>query len=161
MIESQGWKGPARSSSPTVLPSPLLPQATKSYLIAPHPDACQGQRLHHLPQQAIQCLTILWEKKIFLTSNLRLSCISKPQECDFVHNITYNGCSKSNASYVMLVHDIRDVCWWYDNRGWTFPPAPHCILLPRDRWQQRGTDRMAYDMEVCMNQRCVTEFLHA
>ena len=34
--ESQGWKGPTRSSSPTVLPLPLLPQATKPYLIAPH-----------------------------------------------------------------------------------------------------------------------------
>jgi len=41
IIESQGWKGPTRSPSPTVLPSPLLPQATKLYLIAPHPDASQ------------------------------------------------------------------------------------------------------------------------
>jgi len=39
IIESQGWKGPTRSSSPTVLPSPLLPQATKPYLVTPHPDA--------------------------------------------------------------------------------------------------------------------------
>ena len=39
VIESQGWKGPTRSSSPTILPLPLLPQATKPYLIAPHPDA--------------------------------------------------------------------------------------------------------------------------
>ena len=39
IVESQGWKGPTRSSSPTILPSPLLPQATKPYLVAPHPDA--------------------------------------------------------------------------------------------------------------------------
>ena len=39
IVESQGWKGPTRSSSPTVLPLPLLPQATEPYLIAPHPDA--------------------------------------------------------------------------------------------------------------------------
>ena len=39
IIESQGWKGPTRSSPPTVLPLPLLPQATKPYLVAPHPDA--------------------------------------------------------------------------------------------------------------------------
>ena len=39
IVESQGWKGPTRSSSPTVLPPPLLPKATKPYLIAPHPDA--------------------------------------------------------------------------------------------------------------------------
>ena len=38
IIESQGWKGPTRSSSPTILPLPLLPQATKPYLVAPHPD---------------------------------------------------------------------------------------------------------------------------
>jgi len=38
IIESQGWKRPTRSSSPTVLPLPFLPQATKPYLIAPHPD---------------------------------------------------------------------------------------------------------------------------
>ena len=38
IIESQGWKGPTRSSSPTVLPLPLLPQATEPYLISPHPD---------------------------------------------------------------------------------------------------------------------------
>ena len=39
IIESQGWKEPTRSSSPTVLPLPLLPQATKPYLVASHPDA--------------------------------------------------------------------------------------------------------------------------
>lgn len=39
LIESQGWKGSTRSSIPTVLPLPLLSQATKLYLVAPHPDA--------------------------------------------------------------------------------------------------------------------------
>ena len=39
IIESQGWKGPTRSSSPIILPLPLLPQATKPHLIAPHPDS--------------------------------------------------------------------------------------------------------------------------
>ena len=38
ITESQGWKGPVRSSSPTILPLPLLPQATKPYLVAPHLD---------------------------------------------------------------------------------------------------------------------------
>lgn len=36
--ESQDWKGPARSSSSTILLLPLLPPATKPDLIAPHPD---------------------------------------------------------------------------------------------------------------------------
>jgi len=34
IIESQGWKQPARSSSPTAFPFPLVPQATKPYLEA-------------------------------------------------------------------------------------------------------------------------------
>jgi len=36
IIESQGWKGPIRSPSPTVLPLPLQSQATKPYLVALH-----------------------------------------------------------------------------------------------------------------------------
>lgn len=36
IIESQSWIGPTRSSCPTVLP--LLPEATKPYLVSPHPD---------------------------------------------------------------------------------------------------------------------------
>ena len=39
ITESQDWKGPTRSSRPTVLPLLLLLQATKPYLVAPHPDA--------------------------------------------------------------------------------------------------------------------------
>lgn len=38
-MESQGLKGPTRSSSSTYLPLPWLPQATKPYITAPHPDA--------------------------------------------------------------------------------------------------------------------------
>ena len=52
----------------------------------------------------------------------------------------YDGCSESNASYfIMLVHNVSSGCWWYDSREWTFPPISHCILLPCDRWQQRGS----------------------
>jgi len=39
IIESQGLKGPRRSSSSTVVPLPLLPQTTKPYLVAAHPEA--------------------------------------------------------------------------------------------------------------------------
>ena len=39
----------------------------------------------------------------------------------------------------MLTHDIRGGCWWYGSRGWTFPPIFHYMLLPCDRWQQRGS----------------------
>jgi len=44
IIESQGWKGPTRASSPPFFPLPLLPQATKLYLIAPHPDLLNTAR---------------------------------------------------------------------------------------------------------------------
>ena len=28
--------------------------------------------------------------------------------------------------------------WWYGSRGWTFPAIFHYMVLPCDRWQQRG-----------------------
>ena len=32
--------------------------------------------------------------------------------------IKYEGCSKSNASYfMMLAYDIRGQCWWHGSRG--------------------------------------------
>jgi len=71
IIEFQGWKGPTRSSNPTVLPLPLLPQATKPYLAAPHPDARDSDSTASLGRP-FQCLTTLWEKKLFLMSNLNL-----------------------------------------------------------------------------------------
>ena len=39
----------------------------------------------------------------------------------------------------MLAHDVRGRWWWYDSRGWTFPPVPCYMLLPWDRWLQRGS----------------------
>jgi len=54
IIEWQGWKWPA--SSPTAFSFPLVPQATKPYLVAPHQtplEHCQGRRLHHPRGQAI------------------------------------------------------------------------------------------------------------
>ena len=54
--------------------------------------------------------------------------------------VRYKGCSKSNASsFIMLAHNVRRGCWWYGSRGWTFPPISHYILLPWNRWQQKGS----------------------
>ena len=40
-------------------------------------------------------------------------------------------CSKSNASHIMLLaHDVRDGCYGYGNRGWTFPLTFYYTLLP-------------------------------
>ena len=38
----------------------------------------------------------------------------------------------------MLAHHVRGRYLQHGSRSWTFPPAFHYILLPRDRWQQRG-----------------------
>ena len=39
----------------------------------------------------------------------------------------------------MLVHNIRDRCWRYDSRVWTFPPILHYILLLCDTWKQKDS----------------------
>jgi len=62
----------------------------------------------------------------------------------------YQDCSKSNASdFVLLVHDIRGK-WWYGSRGWTFPPVFCHVLLPCDRWQQRGSLT-----QWCLSWKCI------
>jgi len=56
-----------------------------------------------------------------------------------VSRTMYEGCSKSNASYLtVLAHDIRGRCWWYGSTGWSFPPVFCYILLPCNRWKQRS-----------------------
>ena len=79
--------------------------------------------------------------------------------CNFSKiNIIYETCSKSNASYfVMLAHDVSSGWWWYGSRGWTFPL--HFVAM----WQtaaEAQPDSVEFDMGVQMKQRCVTEFLH-
>ena len=50
------------------------------------------------------------------------------------------GCSKSNASYfVMLIHDNRGRWRWYSSKRWTFLPIFPYILLPCNGWQQRSS----------------------
>ena len=62
-----------------------------------------------------------------------------PELWSFTEQI-YKGCSESNASYfMMLAHNVRGGCWWYGSRGWNFPPISCYMLLPCDRWQQRGS----------------------
>ena len=76
IVESQGWKGPTRSSSPNILPLPLLPQATKPYLRSSSSRcslniARDGDTTTSLGRP-FQCLTALWEKKFLLMSKLNL-----------------------------------------------------------------------------------------
>jgi len=52
----------------------------------------------------------------------------------------YEGCSKSNAFYfITSTLDIRGGWWWCGSRGGILPPTFHSVLLPCDRWQQKGT----------------------
>ena len=54
--------------------------------------------------------------------------------------VKYESFSKNNAShFIMLAHNVRGISWWYSSRGWTFSPVFCYILLPCDRWQQRGS----------------------
>ena len=41
--------------------------------------------------------------------------------------------------FITLASCVRGGCQWYANRGGTFPPISRYILLPCNRWQQRGT----------------------
>lgn len=56
----------------------------------------------------------------------------------------------------MLVRDVRGRRWWCSSRGWTFSSMFCYILLPCNRWQQRGNVTTASDVEVHMRmkQRC-------
>ena len=40
---------------------------------------------------------------------------------------------------MILAQSVRHRYWWYGSRGCTFPPIFHYMLLPCDRWQQRGS----------------------
>jgi len=54
--------------------------------------------------------------------------------------VNFKGCSESNAFYfIMLAPDATGGCWWYGSTGQTFSPISRSMLLPCDRWQQRGT----------------------
>ena len=60
-------------------------------------------------------------------------------------------------NFIMLAHNIRSRCWWYDSRSWKFPPISN-ILLPCNRWQQRYNLTEWRLTWKC--QSCVTEQLH-
>ena len=69
----------------------------------------------------------------------------------FMLVVNYEGCSESNASYIiMLAHDIRGGCWWYGNRGWIFSLVFCYTLLLCDSWHQRGSLT-----EWCLAWKCV------
>lgn len=55
----------------------------------------------------------------------------------FRDHVNLRGILKSNTSYfIVLAHSVRGGSWWYLSR---YLPKFHYILLPRERWQQRGS----------------------
>jgi len=74
-----------------------------------------------------------------LRSTLAKSAFRTLKDSYIQRKTLFKGCSESNASYcIMLTRNVRGGCWWYSSRGRTFPPIFWYILLPCDRWQQRG-----------------------
>ena len=74
----------------------------------------------------------------------------------------YDGYSENNAPYfIMLAHDVRCQCWWYGSRGQIFPPILLHIVAMQQLAAEWQSDKIVYDIEVHIMQRCVTEFLHA
>ena len=68
----------------------------------------------------------------------------------------YKSCSKSNASYfIMLSHDIRGELWWYGSRRWTFPSKFHYILLLCKRWMKRGRVTKQHSTWKCIWRKCI------
>ena len=53
--------------------------------------------------------------------------------------ISNASCSESNASHVMLAHDVRGRWWWYGSRRWAFLQILCYMLLLCDRWKQKGS----------------------
>ena len=50
------------------------------------------------------------------------------------------GLRQRNDFYsIMLAHDAIGRYWWYGSRHRTFPAVLYYILLPCDRWQQKGS----------------------
>ena len=57
------------------------------------------------------------------------------------------------------IDSVRGRWWWYNSGSWTFPTIFCYILLPRDRWQLRGS--LTKWHLIWKGVRCVTDFLHA
>jgi len=64
---------------------------------------------------------------LFVFNILRKKTLKTKMFCYLsINDIVYFMRVASNASYfIMLAHDIRDGCWWYGSRSWTFPPISH------------------------------------
>ena len=72
---------------------------------------------------------------------------------------SYEGWSESSVSnFIMSAHNVWGGCSWYGSRGWNFSSVFCYVLLPWNRWQQRGnltkqhlTGKCAWSKGVALN----------
>ena len=79
--------------------------------------------------------------------------------CSYTLAILHINAAPKVMSFIMLANNIRGGCWWYGSRGWTFQYSLKFVAM----WQMAAegqSGKTASDVEVCMKQRCVTEFYH-
>ena len=78
------------------------------------------------------------------------------------HKSVYEDCPESKTYFIILVCSIRSRYCWYGSRSWNFPQKFCHMLLPHDRWQQRGNPaKWCLTWKCHMKKRGVIEFLHA
>lgn len=69
--------------------------------------------------------------------------------------------AESNASYfIMLAHNISGGCWWYGVDVVSSTNTPINFVAMQHMEKEGQSDKTASDIEMCMNQRCVIQFLH-
>mgnify|MGYP001858769923 FL=1 len=74
----------------------------------------------------------------------------------------YEGCSRSNVSYfILLAHGIRGRWRWYSSRDWTFLQYPIIYCCYATDGSRGAVWQTVSNVEVHVKQRCWIEFLHA
>ena len=69
----------------------------------------------------------------------------------YLYHMFYEVCSKCNDfSFIKSTHNVRDKCWWWYTRGWTFPLIFHLVAVCHIVVEGLS-DKMSWDMEVHKN----------
>ena len=82
----------------------------------------------------------------------------------FLYCCYYKTCSKSNASFLLCwptMSEVNGDGMAVEVAMWLLTSIPFRVVAIQQMAAEGQSDRMASDMEECMKQRGVTEFLHA
>lgn len=74
----------------------------------------------------------------FIVLQYEYECIDSWMHMD-VHTHWWTASKVTTPILLLLVHEVKDGCWWYDSKSWTFPSIFRYILSSCCRWQQRGS----------------------